>query len=287
MSLRKITAENLDESIGKINKLRENEYEYVPFDRAYLNYLMKKGDLFLLDLEDFSCFFYVRKRGDSLHVSISLLDDRFFESCLDKVLDYIKKSYSSSKIGFKVDEEEHLKVGCLEKKGFRIKGYLHHMVCEVDRMREIPEIEGVSLRNLREDELDDLIKLINHAYGHKRLREDSVKEWFRIPSFNYDWIHVAESDGRIVSAVCTREDYKYNVYYRAKRCYIGPVGTHPNYRRRGIAKALLSKALNFFYELGFDSASLYVEGNNPAMRIYEGLGFVKKHSFILFEKEFH
>ncbi|MHA1626314.1 MAG: GNAT family N-acetyltransferase [Candidatus Asgardarchaeia archaeon] len=284
MSFKKITTENLDEVIEKINKLRKNEYEYVPFDKEYLKYRMRKRDLFLLEGEGFSCFIYVRRWGDSLNLSISS-DDESFELCLDKVLDYVKRVYNSTKVGFSVDEEERFKVELLKRRGFKVKGYLHHMVCEIDGIREAREIRGVSLRSLREYELDDLIELINKAYGHERLRRDSVKEWFKIPSFNYDWIHVAESDGKIVSAVCTREDYRYNVYYGDKRCHIGPVGTLHEYRRRGIARALLLRSLNFFYEMGFDSASLYVEGDNPAKHIYENIGFVKKRSFILLEKE--
>lgn len=56
--------------------------------------------------------------------------------------------------------------------------------------------------------------------------------------------------------------------------YIGTVGVLPEYRRRGVAEALIEETLNYLAEEGVESATLFVENSNHnARRLYDKLGW--------------
>jgi len=56
--------------------------------------------------------------------------------------------------------------------------------------------------------------------------------------------------------------------------YIGTVGILPEYRGRGVAKALIRQTLHYLAGLGMSSAALFVEENNtPARALYELTGW--------------
>lgn len=58
---------------------------------------------------------------------------------------------------------------------------------------------------------------------------------------------------------------------------IANVAVHPDYRRRGIARQLTEKALEYIYEQGAYSAWLQVrEDNPPAIELYQSLAFQEK-----------
>ncbi|MBN1963301.1 MAG: GNAT family N-acetyltransferase [Anaerolineae bacterium] len=55
---------------------------------------------------------------------------------------------------------------------------------------------------------------------------------------------------------------------------IANVATHPDYRRRGIARSLMQTALEAIQEMGGTAVTLQVEyGNDGALELYERLGF--------------
>ena len=84
---------------------------------------------------------------------------------------------------------------------------------------------------------------------------------------------VWEQDGRIVgnaSLVPFR--------YKGKRIYlIANVATHPDYRRKGIARALTEQTMQHARQRGADDIWLHVREDNPgAVQMYQDLGFVER-----------
>lgn len=77
---------------------------------------------------------------------------------------------------------------------------------------------------------------------------------------------VAVLDGNIVGYICSD--------YVGDECHILNLGTHPDYRKQGIATALVENALS---ELKLRSCkSLYLEvraSNHAAKKLYQGFGF--------------
>jgi mycothiol synthase len=66
---------------------------------------------------------------------------------------------------------------------------------------------------------------------------------------------------------------------------VSVVGTVPDHRRRGLARALTTEALRRLREKGAASASLYVDADNPtrAYDLYRALGFEVAFEFDVFE----
>jgi mycothiol synthase len=67
--------------------------------------------------------------------------------------------------------------------------------------------------------------------------------------------------------------------------HVNVVGTVPDHRRRGLAGALTAEALRRLRERGAESASLYVDADNPtrAYDLYRRLGFEVAFQFQVFE----
>jgi ribosomal protein S18 acetylase RimI-like enzyme len=77
-----------------------------------------------------------------------------------------------------------------------------------------------------------------------------------------------------------------SVNEQEKRGFTDPISTHPSYRRRGLARALLLTGLNLLKQRGMTSAHLGTSGNNIAMqKTAESAGFTIEYKTIWFSKE--
>ena len=84
---------------------------------------------------------------------------------------------------------------------------------------------------------------------------------------------VALSDGRIVGAIMVGTD--------GRRGYIYHTAVHPDYRRRGIAKALVEAALAAVEKLGINKVALVVFGRNKdGNAFWEMMGFTTREDII-------
>lgn len=96
-----------------------------------------------------------------------------------------------------------------------------------------------------------------------------VMESTSMPLAGYVW----EEDGRIIGNV----SLVFQSYRGHKLAMIANVATHPQYRRRGIGRALTERAMLGGRQKGAQEFWLHVRHDNPtAIRIYEDLGFVEK-----------
>jgi mycothiol synthase len=90
---------------------------------------------------------------------------------------------------------------------------------------------------------------------------------------------VVAPDGTI-AAYCTC-----SVNQQNKEGWTDPIATHPNYQRKGLAKALLLKGMQMLKECGMESAKLGTSGDNIAMqKTAESVGFILEHKMLWFEK---
>ncbi|HNB53938.1 MAG TPA: GNAT family N-acetyltransferase [Anaerolineales bacterium] len=84
---------------------------------------------------------------------------------------------------------------------------------------------------------------------------------------------VWEDDGRVVGNLS-----HFAMPARGKKIYlIANVAVHPDYRKRGIARALTEAALTYSEEKKVDATWLHVrEENDPAHHLYQSLGFIER-----------
>jgi len=172
------------------------------------------------------------------------------------------------------------RIGAFQEKGYKIYGGLYHMSARLKGPYHVPRLQGqVTLRRLAAGEEEVLTRVFHPLTGGRRFQHGFLESWREEdPFFTRDWVHVAEIDGEIASVACTRRDHDYNRYFNESRAIIGPLVTAPEYRQRGLAKALVCRALNFFITQGIQMATLrVVEDNLPALRLYRSLGFEVIH----------
>ena len=143
------------------------------------------------------------------------------------------------------------------------------------------------LRKMKWSEFDRLTELTETAFAEDQAREgrdfrDEMRgvrkmlPMFRVlfavaPSMeNYFYTLVWDVDGRLVAMVTLMRQGS-----DVQRWYIANVATHPDYRGRGLARALVSAALERIRTQGGQYALLQVRADNdPAYRLYRTLGFL-------------
>ncbi len=97
----------------------------------------------------------------------------------------------------------------------------------------------------------------------------SIVEPTSLPFSGYVW----EEQGKLVGNLSLIP-----FYLHGRKCYlIANVAVHPDYRRRGIARALTARALEHARARRASAAWLHVrEENEPALRLYLSLGFQER-----------
>jgi len=92
---------------------------------------------------------------------------------------------------------------------------------------------------------------------------------------------VCREDGRIVATVSVQQQGN-----DERTWEVAAVATHPDYRRRGLARQLVTFVMNFAYANGAQTCVLNVLAENqPAYNLYLDLGFVHYDSITEFKLE--
>jgi len=157
----------------------------------------------------------------------------------------------------------------------RLPGDLSVLVEVVPRAFQYPENPEWSLR---QDELEDIVRTIRSVrrlwpiIRLLQLFSPSLRDLFR----GFVW----EEDGRIAGAVMTQREGTTSVWE------VGLVGVLPEYRKRGIARRLLTRSLEDLRDRRAEKAGLgVIDRNVPAYSLYTSLGFEHYGGMIEFETE--
>lgn len=90
-----------------------------------------------------------------------------------------------------------------------------------------------------------------------------------LPLSGFVW----EENGKIVG----NASLVYQTYQGKKMALLANVATHPDYRRRGIGRALTERAMIQAWQRGAKELWLHVRDDNPtAIRLYEEFGFLER-----------
>ena len=282
----KITAfarEYASSLVRLLNDEYANSYEFIPYTVDKLLKEIEERNLTVLvargNGEILGCIaLHAGHHGEHIEWLASLkgVHQQVVEEML---VSEVEKRVAGSTLSVRVDAESP-KMRFWIERGYKAEDGFYHMVARLDGIKPLPQIpEGTIIRSLKPEEEKALVETVNNGYGWERLREGFIAQWkAEHPPFDESWIHVAEIDGKIVSAVASRPDTEYNKFYNAKRGYLGPAVTLPKYRGRNLASALTCRAMNFLYEEGMDSVALHTaEQNTPSVTLLKKLGFEVKH----------
>ena len=170
--------------------------------------------------------------------------------------------------------------------GCEITRYYDELGCDLARpLVEAPIPEGIDVRPLDANRPDGLMVHNASFSDHWGSQPLSEERWSA--GFN-EW-HLPEAsfvayDGTEPVAYVSCEAFPHEFEDRGWRhAWIGGVGTLRSHRKRGIASALIVRAMQVMAASGMEYALLGVDSENPtgAYGVYEDLGFAKLRSEVL------
>ena len=109
-------------------------------------------------------------------------------------------------------------------------------------------------------------------WGESSGGEDAYLEWVNDPAEDPQ-LWVAATDGRAIASLVL--NHVNEQADGSKRGELASVGTHPDHRRRGLARACIARSLRVLRDRGATSAWLGVDvlNDNRALSLYESCGF--------------
>ena len=210
---------------------------------------------------------------------------------LDQVIRWIEDHSASKKqdpteemilhiISLEGDPERE---AALQKRGFEL-GPVYGILWVRDLDAPIPDAplpEGFEIRAVRDrEDLEKLASNIRTVFGHRDFTADTLEGIARGSFYIQDLDLVAEAPDGSIASFCT---FRIDPVSRATE--LEPMGTHPDYRGLGLAKALISEGMRLLKK--YDPLNLYIDGaaDNPgANRLYEATGFEEKGSYYYWSK---
>ncbi len=146
---------------------------------------------------------------------------------------------------------------------------------------------GFSMRHVAgEQEAEALAALCRAAHGSDNMTVEERLAMMRGPDYDaeLDLLAVAP-DGRLAASCMVLISQEENVRAGRNVGYTDPVVTHPDFQRRGLAKALILTGLRMLRQRGVDAAILGTRSDNIAMqRTAASVGFQITSSTLWFSK---
>lgn len=144
---------------------------------------------------------------------------------------------------------------------------------------DLPEVvvpDGYELRAPSEAELAAVFEMLVTAFaehwGAHEASEQRLDDWVDDPQFRREMVVVAWHGDQPASVVSNMLEPRSDGSVRG---LLDAVATHPDHRRRGLARAAIAASLRLLDEAGASSAYLGVDtdNHNRALALYESCGF--------------
>jgi ribosomal protein S18 acetylase RimI-like enzyme len=143
----------------------------------------------------------------------------------------------------------------------------------------LPLPEGIEVRPSIEEHFrkvwDAMAEAFRDHWGYVEPTEENYKEWQEEPTFQPDLWKVAWDGEEVVGMVLNFIHHDENEEYKRKRGYTEGISVRRSWRKRSVARALLTQSIKMFQEMGMEDTALSVDTQNPngAKRLYESVGY--------------
>lgn len=192
-----------------------------------------------------------------------------------------------------VADTEQDKAVMFEREGYQPVTYSADMVRpNLENIPDLPLPEGVEVRPVKPEHYRAVWEQDVEAFrDHWGFSEDefSYEEFIDFPPYQDPSLwRVAWHGDQIVGQVLNFINPEENETYGRKRGYTEAISTRREYRRQGIASALIALSLHAIKERGMEEAALGVHTENPngAFQLYEKMGYHVVKMFTTVRKPF-
>jgi mycothiol synthase len=144
---------------------------------------------------------------------------------------------------------------------------------------EVPLPEGLEVRPVTNDQIRQIWKADVEAFkdhwGGFDDSEEMLQRWIARPAFDPSMWVIAWDGNEVAGGVVNAIEADENEALGVKRGWLHSVFTRRQWRRRGLATAMIARSLAVIKERGMDTGILGVDADNPsgALGIYERIGF--------------
>jgi GNAT superfamily N-acetyltransferase len=154
-----------------------------------------------------------------------------------------------------------------------------------------PMPEGLEIRTVQPDQFRLVWEADQEAFrdhwGYVEGTEVDYQRWLKDPLMDPELWRVAWDGDQVAGMVLNFVNEKENEEYNRLRGWTEFISVRRPWRRRGLARALLTSSLQMFKETGMDHAALGVDTENTtgALNLYKSVGFVVEKKHTTFWKE--
>lgn len=172
---------------------------------------------------------------------------------------------------FSCFEQDQQRRKTLINQGYR-PDHFHYVHFQQKLTKEPPTPSiptGFTIRPMTPDDATARATLHDAAFFATEVSGDSITRVMDAPGYRSDLDLVAVApDGRLAAfALCWHDPINLSGLFE-------PVGVHPDFRRLGLAQALLAAGLHHLWKIGTGRVRVYTESPNlPAQRLYVQAGF--------------
>ena len=174
------------------------------------------------------------------------------------------------------------RITLLEHRGYS-RGDQHGVisVCPFDRLSPLPQLPvGFAIRHLQgEEDADKLVALVNDSFGW-HWTADGYRSVIRSPGYHVEnELVVVAADGRFVASCILLPDTRNRTVMFENVC------THSDFRRLGLARALLVAGMQEVKAQGFSAAMVpHAAGLGAAQALYTSAGFQPAYNLYHYHK---
>lgn len=178
-----------------------------------------------------------------------------------------------------------------EQLGFKIVRYGISMTRPCSEPVEVlPLPAGLEVRPVGEEHYRMVFNATMEAFrDHWHFVEPTeadYKNWLENPRLSPSLWKVAWDGDQIAGQVLNFINHKENEDFSRKRGYTEGISTQRAWRRRGVARSLLTQSIKMFQDMGMEETSLGVDTENPsgALNLYTSVGYTEERRFITYQR---
>lgn len=189
------------------------------------------------------------------------------------------------------EEQKKQLTKTMEELGYKPVRYGFRMSRSLEDIPEAELPEGIEVRPVKMEDTRKIWKASVEAFrdhwGFAEPDEDEFESYKSSKYFQPDLWQVAWEGDEVVSSVMNFINHDENEKFNRKLGWTENISTRREWRRKGIARALIVLSMHMHKALGMTRVSLGVDTQNPngALQLYKSLGYLEEKTFITLRKE--